>query len=498
MLEGNIPVDNRIHIRLKRHLIKHGKRLHAHIKKHHKKYLLWWTLYGVSHIIILKVLALKLLLLKWLIVGLTFVGITNPSLTDIFAKMDNICIDNTPIIANQLCEKNFNNIQDAVVYLESMIDPETDTIYNAQYYGIIKSVLGEYCSKEINKDEIDIEKNKIDDIEKTQDLGEKTRKLEDTNTLWKEKSLESNFSGEVEFCNQKYLAYDMLDLTKTLFLKAMNKWNLLNPTPILPGQSLRKKSDKFILDNFIQRKEDNNNLDIKYTLGNLWSTNANNMANIIKNISVKATYDSISALNDMWIITDTDKQTIKGKLSLSFVWSCEKNSWYHKINQYYDDKDILQKTTLEDIGVNIWLCNSYQYIDQLEQQVKKLVIHEIGHYIYYFKDTSPKQFAMICRNKEGTTEKNTCNSDAFISTYAQTNSEEDYAETFSRWALSEANKEYLPKDTDVLNWSVRDASGGVITGEIHPSAEYRLSDGNSILSRKFNYFERLLPTSKHI
>jgi hypothetical protein len=106
MVEEIDDRDNRLHIRLKRHFVKHGKRLHSHIKKHHKKYLLWWTLYGFSHIIVLKVLALKLFVIKSMVGWLAFMGITNPSLSDIFAKMDNICIDNNPIIASQLCEKN--------------------------------------------------------------------------------------------------------------------------------------------------------------------------------------------------------------------------------------------------------------------------------------------------------------------------------------------------------------------------------------------------------
>ena len=39
MTEEDNMIDNRIHMRLKRHFIKHGKKIHAHIKKHHKKYL---------------------------------------------------------------------------------------------------------------------------------------------------------------------------------------------------------------------------------------------------------------------------------------------------------------------------------------------------------------------------------------------------------------------------------------------------------------------------
>jgi hypothetical protein len=169
------------------------------------------------------VLALKLLAFKSVIGSLAFVGIINPSLTDIFAKMDNICIDHKPIIANQLCDKDFASIQDAMGYLESMIDPETDTIYNAQYYGIVKSMLGEYCSQQIDQDAVAREVKNVYDIAKSKDTIKKIGLLEATHAAWKQKSWESTFSGELEFCNQRYLAYDILDLSKRLFLKELKK-----------------------------------------------------------------------------------------------------------------------------------------------------------------------------------------------------------------------------------------------------------------------------------
>ena len=95
--------------------------------------------------------------------------------------------------------------------------------------------------------------------------------------------------------------------------------------------------------------------------------------------------------------------------------------------------------------MDIPLCDSYQYIDQLNTQVKKLLLHELGHYIYYFKDKSTNAFESLCRSSDGKTTKNVCTSDEFVSAYAQTSTEEDYAETFSRWALTkiDKNKQYL-------------------------------------------------------
>ena len=486
MMQNSEVVDNRFHVRLKRHFIKHGKRLKAHIKKHHKKYLFGGTIYGVSHLIILKVLALKLLLLKLVTAGLALVGIMNPSLTDIFAKMENICVNNHSIIAQQTCEKNFGSIQDAVNYLESTINPETDTIYNAQYYGIIKSLLGNYCDKQIDKDAINAETKKINDIDQQKDSSEKIYTLETAHNLWKQKTLENNLGSEKEFCETKYLAYDMLDLSQSLFLKEVKKEWLLTPVPMSFWQKITNASDSLVLSWFAQRIQDIDTTDIKYTLKDLGNTKTNTMAHIIKNISVSAANDALNTLHTMNILTNDEIKTIKDKLELRFVESCGDNKWYHKINQYYGDNDVLQNTTLEEIKLDIPLCDSYQYIDQLNTQVKKLLLHELGHYIYYFKDKSTNAFESLCRSSDGKTTKNVCTSDEFVSAYAQTSTEEDYAETFSRWALTkiDKNKQYLAyyRETPIVL--------AAFSWDLHMSA---VPYTDNMLIKKFSYFDTLLP-----
>ncbi len=141
---------------------------------------------------------------------------------------------------------------------------------------------------------------------------------------------------------------------------------MLTPKAILPGDKLTKMSDKIVLDSFSEQKKDNDKIDINYLLASFGSTNADDIANIIKNISVNAAEDSLNALKDMKILTDSEKTRIKDKLEIGFVSSCGKNQGYHTIKQYYSDNDVLKDTTLEEIRLDISLCDSYQYIDQLE------------------------------------------------------------------------------------------------------------------------------------
>ncbi|MEI7477149.1 MAG: hypothetical protein WCJ81_00995 [bacterium] len=59
-----------------------------------------------------------------------------------------------------------------------------------------------------------------------------------------------------------------------------------------------------------------------------------------------------------------------------------------------------------------------------------VVSHELGHFYYYFHDNSDA-FSKICRTKSHDKEVRSCLPASFVSMYAMTNSDEDYAESFS-------------------------------------------------------------------
>ncbi|MEI6672657.1 MAG: hypothetical protein WCL02_04970 [bacterium] len=106
------------------------------------------------------------------------------------------------------------------------------------------------------------------------------------------------------------------------------------------------------------------------------------------------------------------------------------------------------------------------------------MLHELGHFIYYFKDTDPNTFEKNCRNTTGKVIKNICTRDQFVSSYVQTNTEEDYAEIFSRWALTKIDKDnqYLAYYRMIPKIS-----------NAHMSA-----NTDDLLVKKFKYFDGLL------
>jgi hypothetical protein len=127
----------------------------------------------------------------------------------------------------------------------------------------------------------------------------------------------------------------------------------LSPSAIGSGQQVSKKSDIVVINSFAQRKQVTDKTNISYLLGDFANSNAKDIATIIKNISLQASDEALTALADMHILTDKEKNTIKDKLQLRFISSCEKNKGYHKIKQYYNDNNILTNTTLEELKIDV-------------------------------------------------------------------------------------------------------------------------------------------------
>ncbi len=424
---------------------------------------------------------MKFLVFKLFIAGLAFLGIYNHPMTDIFAQIENICINGKPMIAQEICEKNFNTIQEAVNYIESEVSPETDTIYNAQHYSILTSILREYCGPEIDRDILKKQRTLFKSINKIKDSTTKILYLKKIYDIWYNKSKETIWTWENIFCSQKYEAYNMLDMSKKAFIKELKKKRLLDASAI--SWTNKKDSDLFILSSFYTWSSKEDKSDIEYTLPSYKDSKLNQeLANITKNISIKAIEDAINLLLKNNVLSSKDVDLIEKHLEIIFVPWCDKNTWYHKINQYLNEKDEITEVSLEEIKLNINLCKSYQYIDELSTNVSKLLIHEIWHYVYTFKDKTLANFEDICRSNQ----LNKCNSAGFVTKYSQTNPEEDYSETFSRRALAQLknDKRYI---SFYSTFSALPQFNLVWT--THWSAI------ENILYQKFSYFDKLISKS---
>ncbi len=118
-----------------------------------------------------------------------------------------------------------------------------------------------------------------------------------------------------------------------------------------------------------------------------------------------------------------DLRVLDQKIEVNYVRSCGSTKGsYHMLQS--DDG---QKVLFKNIVLNINLCNLPDYRARLDEFVAQILLHELGHYLYFFKDTSIATFDQICR-EDG---ESLCQSDDFVSAYAMQGKEEDYAESFT-------------------------------------------------------------------
>jgi hypothetical protein len=80
------------------------------------------------------------------------------------------------------------------------------------------------------------------------------------------------------------------------------------------------------------------------------------------------------------------------------------------------------------LDFRISTCLDWRLISQYEQKLKQLVLHEVAHYLQEYTDTDSSNFSSICRDAWT---KGKCTTEDFVSRYAMSNEDEDYAETFS-------------------------------------------------------------------
>lgn len=121
------------------------------------------------------------------------------------------------------------------------------------------------------------------------------------------------------------------------------------------------------------------------------------------------------------ILNDDDIKILNNKISISYKQSCLPIEWWfsaHK-NLYWD------WYTFDNIFIIVSYCEANIISWKDKQDIKQILMHEIWHYIYFFKDKNILDFSNICRWYESN-----CTKSDYINDYAATSVEEDYAESF--------------------------------------------------------------------
>ena len=134
-----------------------------------------------------------------------------------------------------------------------------------------------------------------------------------------------------------------------------------------------------------------------------------------------------------WVLTSADKAVIKGKIELNYVNDCKKIDWLTTVKQRFDSNKKRIKNELVSISLNVSTCEDANFNTLFSTSYKHVFIHELGHYIYYLKDTNTSSFEDICRIDDDSKKPWCISYDTFYSKYAMNDPQEDYAEAFAYW-----------------------------------------------------------------
>jgi hypothetical protein len=153
--------------------------------------------------------------------------------------------------------------------------------------------------------------------------------------------------------------------------------------------------------------------------------------------------DSLYHLKQDKILTQADVESIGSKIYFNYVEQCSELRGLTKVTLSRTSDNRLVDGKLTSITFNVNVCEDMSYLSGFDQHIKDLVYHELGHYIYYLKDTTTAKFESICTSGDG---KNLCLRKDYASDYAMTAREEDYAESFQSWY----QKAIIPKTNTKL------------------------------------------------
>lgn len=151
--------------------------------------------------------------------------------------------------------------------------------------------------------------------------------------------------------------------------------------------------------------------------------------------------DRMQRLVKEGIMEASDLAHLDNKIIINYVQQCGNvHGSYHMMVSPNGQQ------TVSKIVINMNVCTTENYLTHFKKYVDQLFVHELAHYLYYFKDDTSRTFENICRKNN----RNICNSEDFVTKYAQSSKEEDYAESFSYWYLMiHQGGKRIPNSSDI-------------------------------------------------
>lgn len=178
---------------------------------------------------------------------------------------------------------------------------------------------------------------------------------------------------------------------------------------------------------------------IKYTIKNpefldRLSDSQRQIAKLSAQVMERAIKDVLLLFLKKWLFTQTDIDRIRDKFVFEWTENCSAVAGRYEVQYEIDRQWKRRNTKTSEIHLTVSACTNIWFVLQKYDLAKLIVIHELGHHTRRYKDQDTTDFTTLCRNSDGS-RNDRCVARDFVSDYAQTAPEEDYAEHFQQWVI---------------------------------------------------------------
>ena len=226
--------------------------------------------------------------------------------------------------------------------------------------------------------------------------------------------------------NIQSLSKEKTILSFNIFKQNILEWKITCDDAILLIKTLENLQEHFknlpkeeIINEETKEKDDEIwDIKGKVTIMNKKNNLTNSFEKDLARYTEKIVQETIEELLQQRILTENDIQQLNNKIILTY-----KKDYGINYGEYNATKNQAE-TTINKITLTIYLNSAEYFLKDFYDDIRRVLIHELGHYFSYQDQTSLRTFNKIC-------EKNTCKKKDYINTYASTSTEEDFAETFA-------------------------------------------------------------------
>ncbi len=333
----------------------------------------------------------------------------------------------TPLYSFSVSLNNVNNIFDAVEFIKKSIKFDTITIKSDVPYDLVQEAIQKYCPKTaITEAEKELQPLKE---ARTSYLNNPwiNKSLSDRFDMVKWLIIDQNKDKQYKYCKDSYLLFSILKTTQDLYTwekESRVKNKKVNETKEETHSSAPVKKLDF---NFIHNTD--------------WLPN--DAKKSFSESTDNYLHEIMADLVNINILDKDDLKTLNNKIEVTYQQSCDITEWTFRVVRNKQT----WAYTFKEIKLIIAYCDKNNTPERQKRHVQQILAHELGHYIYFFKDKNPSKFSEICWDNG----KMNCLPEEFVSNYAKKSKEEDYAESFAYWYLYNANW-----NTDNEHWAAPD------------------------------------------